>query len=245
MLTRTDADHDPIDPDVATTPLVNVAADGRAIGNDGSINFSAISNAGRVMFGAREICRTSRREALNMLKFLQKINNSSNASTRPRRAAGQSRNGTGVVPSPQRSLCRKETKHTSARPLARQKKTQRNRMCKFAHTVRAVTKTRRVLKLGLISPSHLGYPRHINALVDFGAESSFVSPARAKELGVKVRPDETRLLLAQWRDRKGHRTMRLPGSPGAILRPTILHELPRTTEARLRSTTVHARDDRQ
>ena len=133
MLTRTDADHDPIDPDVATTPLVNVAADGRVIGDDGSINFSAISNAGRIMIGARDICRTSRREALNMLKFLQKINNSSNASTRPRRAAGQSRNGMGVVPSPQRSLCRKETKHTSARPSARQKKTQRNRMCS-SHT---------------------------------------------------------------------------------------------------------------
>ena len=54
---------------------------------------------------------------------------------------------------------------------------------------------RRVLKLGLVSQSHLGYPRKVDALVDTGAESSIISLALAKELGARISSDSTRLML--------------------------------------------------
>ena len=90
---RTETDEDATDPDMATTQ-VNVGIDGRVIGSDGSINFSAITNAGRVMIGAREICKTSKREALKMLRFLERICNGNDGPTGSRRPRGQPRRRT-------------------------------------------------------------------------------------------------------------------------------------------------------
>ena len=89
---KAEPDEDAMEIDMGVIEA-NAATDGRVVGHDGSINFSAITNAGRVMVGAREICKTSRREALNMLRFLQRICASND--TGPRRTQNQTRRWNG------------------------------------------------------------------------------------------------------------------------------------------------------
>ena len=119
-----------------------------------------------------------------MLKFLQKIDSSSNASTGPRRPGSQSKKWNGRRAFAAENAPPKGNEAHVCETLSETGEDLTEQDVQLAHTVRAVTKTRRVLKLGLISQSHLGYPRHIDALVDTGAESSIVSLALAKELGV-------------------------------------------------------------
>ena len=85
-----EADEDRMEVDMGVVQA-NAATDGRVVGSDGAINFGAITNAGRVMVGAREICKTSRREAQNMLRFLQRLMNNGDGQTGNRRPTTQPR----------------------------------------------------------------------------------------------------------------------------------------------------------
>ena len=196
---KIEVDEDAMDIDLGIVQA-NVATDGRVIGRDGAINFSAITNTGRVMVGAREICKTSRREAQNMLRFLQRICGGQEQPTNPRRMANQPRRWggrrafvaaeDGMPEGSWEHIC--ETLSEGSEEGAEQDVTR-------TYAAQATSKKKgqkRVMKLGLVSQSHLGYPRRIDALVDTGAESSIMSLALAKELGAKITPNKTQLLLA-------------------------------------------------
>ncbi len=192
---KTEVDEDAMDVDLVTAQA-SAATDGRVIGNDGTLNLSAITNAGRVMVGAREICKTSRREALNMLRFLQRLcdGNESPRRSQPR----QRRVGDRRAFVAENSMSDLQASEPICETLNEWEDTASEPSTLLANTAKTVTtkEKRRVMKLSLVSQSHLGYPRKIDALVDTGAELSIISLALAKELGAKVRPDETRLLLA-------------------------------------------------
>ena len=194
---RAEVEDDPMDVDMATVE-VNAATDGKVVGSDGSINFSAITNAGRVMVGAREICKTSRREAQNMLRFLQKIcgNNGQGGARRP---TNQQRGWGGR----RAYVAENSAPEGSGEPIAetisengQDEDEQSVLLARMAATATKCKEKRRVMKMGLVAQSYLGYPRRIDAMIDTGAESSIVSLALAKELGVEVKADGTKLVLA-------------------------------------------------
>ena len=201
---RTEADDDPMDVDMAAVQ-VNAATDGRVISSDGKINFSAITNAGRVMVGAREICKTSRREAQNMLRFLQRICGGNGRSEDRRRPQERTRNWGGR----RAFLAEDQDPESSGEPicetLSEGAEGDGEEDLLRSHAAQSTAKRetkKRVMRLGLVSQSHLGYPRRIDALVDTGSEASIMSLALAKELGAKVVRDETRLLLAHGKTAK-------------------------------------------
>ena len=198
ITTKIEVDEDAMDIDLGIVQA-NAATDGRVIGSNGAINFSAITNAGRVMVGAREICKTSRREAQNMLRFLQRICGGQEQASGQRRQMNQRRWGgrrafavaeDGMPEGSGEHIC--ETLSEGAEEDAEQDMTRTY----AAQTSSGKKEQKRVMKLGLVSQSHLGYPRRIDALVDTGAESSIMSLALAKELGAKITPNKTQLLLA-------------------------------------------------
>ena len=198
-ISKAEIDEDAMDIDLGIVQA-NAATDGRVIGNDGKINSSAITNAGRVMVGAREICKTSRREAQNMLRFLQRICGGQEQSNNQRRMGGQPRRWGG-----RRAFVAAEEgmPEGSGEPICEtlsegdeEGLEQDMSRTYAAQTSNKKREGKRVMKLGLVSQSHLGYPRRIDALVDTGAESSIMSLALAKELGAKIRPNKTQLLLA-------------------------------------------------
>ena len=196
---KIEVDEDAMDIDLGVVQA-NVATDGRVIGRDGAINFSAITNAGRVMVGAREICKTSRREAQNMLRFLQRICNGQEQPAGQRRPMNQQRRWGGrraymaadddMPEGSGEPIC--ETLSEGGEEDAEREMTRTY----AAQTESRKKEQKRVMKLGLVSQSHLGYPRRIDALVDTGAESSIMSLALARELGAKILPNKTKLLLA-------------------------------------------------
>ena len=196
--TKTEVDEDAMDIDLGLVQA-NVATDGRVVTNDGTINFSAITNAGRVMVGAREICKTSRREALNMLKFLQRICGGNDGPSGQRRVQNQPRRWGGRRAFVAENSLPEGSGEPICETLSEGEEDNDDQDILLANTAKTTGKKkgkRRVLKMGLVSQSHLGYPRRIDALVDTGAESSIVSLALAKELGAKIVSDDTRLLLA-------------------------------------------------
>ena len=202
--TRAEAEEDPMEIDMVAVQA-NAATDGRVIGNDGKINFAAITNAGRVMVGAREICKTSRREAQNMLRFLQRICGGSGRTEGQRRPQAQARRWGG----PRAFMAEDQEPESSGEPvcetLSEGADEEEEQDLLRSHAAQSATKKetkKRVMKLGLVSQSHLGYPRKIDALVDTGSEASIMSLALAKELGAKVMRDETRLLLAHGKTAK-------------------------------------------
>ena len=206
-ISKVEVDEDAMDIDLGMIHA-NAAMDGRVIGNDGKINFSAITNAGRVMVGAREICKTSRREAQNMLRFLQRICGGPEQQNNQRRMGGQQRRWGG-----RRAFVAAEEGMPggSGEPICETlseggeedlEQDQDMSRTYAAQTSNKKKEGKRVMKLGLVSQSHLGYPRRIDALVDTGAESSIMSLALAKELGAKIRPNKTQLLLAQGKTAK-------------------------------------------
>ena len=197
---RAEPDEDAMDIDLGIIQANAATTDGRVVQSDGTINFAAITNAGRVMVGAREICKTSRREAQNMLRFLQRICNGQDRPTNQRRPMNQPRRWGG-----RRAFVAAEDAmpEGSGEPICEtlseggEEDTEQDVSRTYAAQAASKKKEqKRVMKLGLISQSHLGYPRRIDALVDTGAESSIMSLALAKELGAKITPDGTRLLLA-------------------------------------------------
>ena len=197
---RAEPDEDAMDIDLSIIQANAATTDGRVIMNDGTINFSAITNAGRVMVGAGEICKTSRREAQNMLRFLQRICNNQDGPTNQRRPMNQLRRWGG-----RRAFVAAEeiAPEGSGEPVCEtlsqggEEDTEQDMSRTYAaQTTGKGKEQKKVMKLGLVSQSHLGYPRKIDTLVDTGAESSIMSLALAKELGAKIVPDGTRLLLA-------------------------------------------------
>ena len=194
---RGEADEDLMEVDMGVVQA-NAATDGRVIGQDGAINFAAITNAGRVMVGAREICKTSRREAQNMMRFLQRILNGGEGSAGNRRPTTQPRRWGGRRAFVAENSTPEGSGEHVCETLSEGQEEIMEQDTSFACMAKATGKkeNRRVMKLGLVAQSHLGYPRRIDALVDTGAESSIMSLALAKELGLEVKQDGTRLLLA-------------------------------------------------
>ena len=194
-LLKDESVEDAMDIDLATEQA-NVATDGRVVGSDGKINFSAVTNAGRLMVGAREICKTSRREAMNMLRFLQRICSADTIQRRPQFA--QRRGGGRRAFVAENSPCEMAENEEIWETLSEDGGLSSEANTLHAKTAKAMAAKprRRVLKLGLVSQSHLGYPRKVDALVDTGAESSIISLALAKELGARIVSDSTRLMLA-------------------------------------------------
>ena len=192
---KDDVGDDAMDVDLATAHA-NVATDGRVVGSDGKINFSAVTNAGRLMVGAREICKTSRREAMNMLRFLQRICNADTVQGRPQ--FEQRRRGGRRAFVAENSHSEMEGNEEIWETLSEDEGLSFEAETVQANTAKtmAAKPQRRVLKLGLVSESHLDYPRKVDALVDTGAESSIISLALAKELGARIANDSTRLMLA-------------------------------------------------
>ena len=161
---KTEDNVDAMDVDLVTAQA-NAATDGRVIANDGTINFAAITNAGRVMVGAREICKTSKREAQNMLRFLQKLCNGTDG---PRRSQPQQRRGGGrrafVAENSMSNMQAAEPIYETLSEVEDATSEPDTLLANTAKTVATKAK-RRVMKLGLVSQSHLGYPRKIDALV--------------------------------------------------------------------------------
>ena len=189
---KQDVDEDGMDIDMSVVQA-NMASDGKVVQN-GRINFGAITTVGRVMVAAREVCKGSRREAINLLRFLQRTVGNTESSRRgppqnrhPRQGRTYLAENTEINEEIQ-EIC--ETIDDEA------EEEEEHFQANMAAKAKTKGEKKRILKLSLTAQSHLGYRRRIDALVDTGAETSIMSLGLAKELGLKIQPDNTRLMMA-------------------------------------------------
>lgn len=198
-------DEDAMDIDHARRANAAVGSE-RVVLNDGRLNFRAITSTGRVMMGAREICKQSKKEAMSMMKFLQRIAGQNSGGRRFDRRSTQSTQSTrrrqqtyAILEEGDDDDAHELPDDTldddAAPPRAGSSSIFMSKSCQGKSETT-------VLMLPVVLETQLGFRRQAEGLIDTGAERTIVALGLVKELGVEIQQDDSKLVIADGKEVK-------------------------------------------